>query len=122
MTTVYDFADSRGRTPADVQRAASAARALLEEVGLPPRGNDGAHPVLLAFAAPEGGVFVELLTFADAIGALPDPELHPFLRRAQDQLEGAARAVVLLAVGEGGCFWCAPVGALTGNVHETAHA
>jgi hypothetical protein len=114
MTAVYDFEDSLAHAPADVQAAVAAAKVLLGKLGLPPCGADGVHQVLVAFAMP-GGVAVELLAFADALEALKDPELHPFLHRAQAQLEGAVRAVVLLAVGEGGSFWCAPIGEHTGN-------
>jgi hypothetical protein len=101
--------------PEDVRRAVARVMELLRRVGLPSRGSDGAHQVLVATAGPRA-VTVECMTYARALRVLDDPddpEVQGHLRRVAAQTETAARAVVLFAIGEDGDWWCGAVGPAT---------
>lgn len=110
--SVYDF-EPGPEQPADVRRAATAVRGLLHRLGLPPRGPDGAHQVLLAFALPTG-TDIRLSSFAAALEELADPQIRRVLREAQAQAVATPMAALIFAMDCEGNYWCAPVGTFTG--------
>jgi hypothetical protein len=99
--------------PADVREAALAVRAQLLRVGLPPRGPDGACQVLVACRTPRG-LHAELLPFPVALEELgKDPDVRASMLRQEGYTRTVGLAVVLLAIGKEGAWWCASIGAFT---------
>lgn len=108
---IPDFDPPEG--PPDVRAAVLAVRTLLRRIGFPPRGPDGEHRVILACLLPQG-VEIELLTWTRALQEFaPDPVVLGELRRVHDEASAVPLGVVLLAIGEGGHFWCVSLGQLT---------
>jgi hypothetical protein len=101
------------RLAADVREGILLGRGWLGREGIPPRLPDG--PQVVTAVVFRDGARIDVWTWTEALAEMNDPGTHQILRNAADQIAACPVGAVLLVVGSGGNYWCAPVGHLTGE-------